>query len=215
MKETCGLQRDSRRWYLPLNEWFSWRSIWGLLAWRYKALYKVQDRGRQVNLAQEGKLSLWNVSKSCTDAAITLKTYVQASRKDLNDAELEMVTVDLLYDVLIACLFLACILKDFFHISYCCFVAKSCSALCNSMDCSMPGFPVLHRLPGLAQTHVHQIGDAIQPSHPLSSPSPPAFNLSQDQGLFQSVGCLHQVVMVLELQLQHQSLQWICSPDFR
>ena len=114
MKETCGLQRDSRRWYLPLNEWFSWRSIWGLLAWRYKALYKVQDRGRQVNLAQEGKLSLWNVSKSCTDAAITLKTYVQASRKDLNDAELEMVTVDLLYDVLIACLFLACILKDFF-----------------------------------------------------------------------------------------------------
>ena len=65
-----------------------------MFARRFKAPYKVQDRGRQINLAQEGKPSLWNVSKSCTDAAITLKTHVQASRKDLNDAELEMVVVD-------------------------------------------------------------------------------------------------------------------------
>ena len=96
MKEVCGLQWDSRRWFLPLSEWFSWRSIWALFARRYKAPYKVQDRGRQINLAQEEKSSLWNMSKSCTDAAITLKTHVQASRKDLNDAELEMVAVDLL-----------------------------------------------------------------------------------------------------------------------
>ena len=56
--------------------------------------------------------------------------------------------------------------------------------LCDPMDCSTPGFPVHHQLPAFTQTHVHCVGDAIQPSHPLSSPSPPAFNLSQHQGLF-------------------------------
>ena len=76
------------------------------------------------------------------------------------------------------------------------------------MDCSMPGFPVHHQLPELAQTHVHQVGVAIQPSHPLSSPSPPTFNPSQHQGLFQSVSPSHQMDKVLELQLQHQSFQW-------
>ena len=60
----------------------------------------------------------------------------------------------------------------------------SCVRLCNPMDCSTPDFPVLHHLPELAQTHVHCVGDAIQPSHPLSSPSLSAFNLSQHQGLF-------------------------------
>ena len=63
-------------------------------------------------------------------------------------------------------------------------VAQSCPTLCNPMDWSTPGFPVHHQLPELTQTHVHQVGDAIQPSHPLSSPSPPAFNSSQHQGLF-------------------------------
>ena len=63
-------------------------------------------------------------------------------------------------------------------------VAQSCPTLCDPMDCSTPGFPVLHQLPELSQTHVHQVGDAIQPSHPLSSTSPPAFNLSQHQDLF-------------------------------
>ena len=57
--------------------------------------------------------------------------------------------------------------------------------LCNPMDCSMPGFPVHHQLPELTQTHVHWVSDAIQPSHPLSSPSPPTLNVSQHQGLFQ------------------------------
>ena len=63
-------------------------------------------------------------------------------------------------------------------------VIQSCPTFCDPMDCSMPGFPVIHQLPELAQTHVHRISDAIQPSHPLSSPSPPAFNLAQHQGLF-------------------------------
>ena len=70
------------------------------------------------------------------------------------------------------------------------------------MDCSTPGFPVHHQLPELAQTHVHRVGDAIQPSHPLLSPSPPAFNLSHHQGLFQGVSS-NQVAKVLEFQLQH------------
>ena len=69
-------------------------------------------------------------------------------------------------------------------------VAKLCPTLCSPMDCSMPGFPVHHQLPVLAQTHVPQVGDAIQPAHPLSSSSPPAFNLSHHQGLFQSVFCI-------------------------
>ena len=74
--------------------------------------------------------------------------------------------------------------------------------LCNSMDCSTPGFPVCQQLPELVQTHVHWVDDGIQPSHPLLSPSPPAFNLSQHQGLFQWVSSSHQVAKILELQLQ-------------
>ena len=93
-------------------------------------------------------------------------------------------------------------------------VAQSCPTLCNPMDCSTPGFPILHQIPELAQTHVHWVGDAIQPSHPLLSPSPPAFNLSQHQGLFQWVSSLHQVAKVLELKLQHQPFEWIFRVDF-
>ena len=80
------------------------------------------------------------------------------------------------------------------------------------MDCSTPGFPVLHNLPEFAQTHVCWISDAIQLSHRLSSPSP-AFNLSQHWGLFQWVSSLLQVAKVLKLQLQHQSFQWIFRVD--
>ena len=82
------------------------------------------------------------------------------------------------------------------------------------MDCSTLGFPVHHQHLELAQTHVRWVGDAIQPSHPLLSPSSPSFSLSQHQGLFQWVSSLHQVAQVLELQLQHQSFQWICRTDF-
>ena len=67
-------------------------------------------------------------------------------------------------------------------------VTQSCPTLCDPMDCSMPGFPIHHQLPEHTQTHVHHISDAIQPSHPLLSPSLPAFNLSQHQDLFQLGG---------------------------
>ena len=84
----------------------------------------------------------------------------------------------------------------------------------NPMDCSTPGFTVLYYLPELAQTHVHWISDDIKPSHPLFHPFPSALNLSQHQGLFQWVSSSHQVAKVLELQLQHQSFQWIFRVDF-
>ena len=92
-------------------------------------------------------------------------------------------------------------------------VAQSFLTLHDPMDCSMPGVPVHHQLLEFIQIHVHWVGDAIQSSHPLSSPSPPAFNLSQHQGLFQWVSSLHQVAKVLELQLQYQSFQWIFRTD--
>ena len=93
--------------------------------------------------------------------------------------------------------------------------AHLCLPLYDPMDCSTPGLLVHHQLPELAQTpHVHRVGDAIQTYHPLSSPSPPAFNLSQHQGLFKWVSSLHQVAKVLEFQLQHQSFQWIFRTDF-
>jgi len=96
----------------------------------------------------------------------------------------------------------------------CCSVTQLSLTLCDPMDCSTPGLPVHHQLLELTQTHVHWVGDAIQPSHPLSSPSPPAFNLSQHQGLFQWVSSLHQVAKILEFQLQHHSFQWIFRTDF-
>ena len=82
------------------------------------------------------------------------------------------------------------------------------------MNRSTPGLPVHHQLPESTQTHVHCVSDAIQPSHPLSSPSPPAFNLSQHQGLFHWVSSSHQVAKVLELQFQQQSFQWMFRGDF-
>ena len=88
-------------------------------------------------------------------------------------------------------------------------VTQSCPTLCDPMNCSTPGLPVHHQLPEFNKTHVHGVSDAIQPSHPLSSPSPPALNLSQLQGLFKWVSSSHQVAKVLEFLLQHQSLQWI------
>ena len=82
------------------------------------------------------------------------------------------------------------------------------------MDYSTPGLPVHHQLPEPTQTHAHWAGDVIPPSHTLSFPSPPTFNLSQHQGLFKWVNSSHQVAKVLELQLQHQSFQWILRTDF-
>ena len=96
----------------------------------------------------------------------------------------------------------------------CCSVTKMCPALCDPMDCSTPGFSVLHHLPEFAQTHVHWVNDAIQWYHPLLSPSSPAFNLAQHLSIFQWVHFSHQVAKVLEFQLQHQLFQWIFRVDF-
>ena len=94
-------------------------------------------------------------------------------------------------------------------------VTQSCPmTLCNPMDGKTPGLPVHYKLLEFAQTHVYWVRDVIQISHPLSSPSPPTFNLSQHQGLFKWIISLHQVAKVVEFQLQHQSFQWIFRTDF-
>ena len=93
-------------------------------------------------------------------------------------------------------------------------VAQSCPTLCNPMDCNTPGLHVHHQLPEFTQAHLHWVSDTIQPSHPLLSPSPPAFNLSQHQGFFKWVSSSHQVAKVLEFQLQHHAFQWILKTDF-
>ena len=86
-------------------------------------------------------------------------------------------------------------------------VPQLCPIPWDPMDHSTPGLPVHHQIPESTQTHIHWVGDAIQSSHPLLSPSPPAFNLSQHQGLFKWVSSSHQVAKVLEFQLQHQPFQ--------
>ena len=92
-------------------------------------------------------------------------------------------------------------------------VSQSCSTPCDPMNLRMPGFPVYNQRLKSTQTHVHWVGVAIQPSHHLPSPSPPALNLSQHQGLFKWVSFAHQVTKVLGFQLQHQSFQWIFRTD--
>ena len=98
------------------------------------------------------------------------------------------------------------------HEDHCCSVAKSHLTLCNPVNCSTPGFPVLHHLLEFAQTHIYWVDGAIQSSHPLFPPSPLVLNLSQHQGLFQWIGSSYQVAKVLELQ--YQSFQWISRVDF-
>ena len=92
-------------------------------------------------------------------------------------------------------------------------VTQLCLTLCDPKGCSMPRLPVYYQLPEFTQAHVHRVGDAIQSSHPLSSPSPSALNPSQHQGLFQWVSPSHQMAKVLEFQLQHQSFQWTLGTD--
>ena len=93
-------------------------------------------------------------------------------------------------------------------------VAQSCPTLCDPMNRSTPGLPVHHQLPEFTPTRVHWVSDAIHPSHPLSSPSPPTLNLSWHQSLFKWVSSSHQVAKVLEFQLQHQSFQSTLKTDF-
>ena len=114
---------------------------------------------------------------------------------------------------------LSCIIRVYFTIfkvsCSCCYpVAQSCLTLCDSMDCSTQGFPVLHYLLEFAYINAHWVSDAIQPSHPLPPTLVPALNLSQHQGVLKWIGSSHQLVKVLELQLQHQSFQWIFRVDF-
>ena len=104
--------------------------------------------------------------------------------------------------------------KCIFLYMICCWsITKSCMTLCNPMDCRTPGSLVLHCLLELAQIHVRWVSEGILPPHPLLSPSPPALNLPQHQGLFQWVISSHLVAKILELQLQHQSFQWIFRLD--
>ena len=93
-------------------------------------------------------------------------------------------------------------------------VTQSYPTLCEPMNCSTPGLPVHHQPPDSTQTHVHWVSDAIQPPYPCWLSSPPALNLSQHQGFFHLTGSSHQVAKVLELQLQHQSFQWISRVGF-
>ena len=92
-------------------------------------------------------------------------------------------------------------------------VTQLCPTLCNPMNHNTPGLPAHQQLLEFTQTHVHRVGDAIQPFHPLSSPSPPAPNPSQHQGLFQRVNSSNELAKVLEFQLQHQSFQWTPRTD--
>ena len=92
-------------------------------------------------------------------------------------------------------------------------VTQSCPTLCDPMNRGTQGLPDHHQLLESTQTHVHWVSDAIQPSYPLSSPFPPALNLSQHQGVFQWVSSSHQVAKVLEFQFQHQSFQWTPRTD--
>ena len=89
----------------------------------------------------------------------------------------------------------------------CSSVTQQCPTLCDPMNSSTLGLPVHHQLPEFTQTHIHRVSDAIQPSHPLSSPSPPAPNPSQHQSLSQWVNSSHEVAKVLEFQLWHHSFQ--------
>ena len=123
-------------------------------------------------------------------------------------SEMSFVLLKLLGTIDRRCL---CLFKDLIQFSW---VTQSCLTLCDPMDYSTLNFPVHHQLPELAWTHVHWLSDTIQPSHPLSSTSPPNFSLSQHQSLFQWVSSSYQVAKVLELQIQNQSFQWIFRTDF-
>ena len=116
------------------------------------------------------------------------------------------------------CIFGATVVADGFVATtsfvYCCSVAQLCLTLCDPMDCSMPAFPVLHYLLEFAQTRAHWVNDTIQPSCLLSPHSPSALSLSQHPGNFQCVSSSHPVAKVLDLQLQHQSFQWVFRVNF-
>ena len=152
--------------------------------------------------------------REASSSGASLKLIASPSCQWLKDGkEVEDVLWIHLYGPLLQLfVYFICLLRK--NVVCCCSVAQSCLTLCDPMDCNTPGFPVLLYLLEFAQTHVHWVGDAIQPSCPLLSPSPFAFNLSQHQGLFHWVSSSHKVAKVLELQLQCQPFQWIFRTDF-
>jgi len=111
----------------------------------------------------------------------------------------------------LSCSLMTCILFSVYQFSS---GAQSCPTLGDPIDCSTPGLPVHYQLPEFTQIHVHWVGDAFQPAHPLLSPSSASFNLSQLQSLSRWVSSSHQVPKILAFQLQHQSFQWIFRTDF-
>jgi len=133
-----------------------------------------------------------------------IKHFVYWSGSDLHGIELYFI-----HFLCLCMLYYMCI-HIYMHAVYVQFssVTQLCPTLCDSMNHSTPGLPVHHQLPEFTQTHAPWVGDAIQPSHPPLSPSLPALNLSQHQGLFKWVSFSHQVAIVLDFQLQHQSFQW-------
>ena len=157
-----------------------------VLAWRIPG---IGESGGLLSMGSRRVGHDW--SDLVATAVIFIKRYI--NRSSVNKK------IIIVYDVLIELQFSS--------------VTQSCLTLCDPMNRSTPGLPVHHQLSEFTQTHVHRVSDAIQSSHPLSSASPPALNLSQHQGLFKWVSSLHQLAKVLEFQLQHQSFQWTPRTD--
>ena len=122
--------------------------------------------------------------KVIRNAFIQIARKAHSTDRDWAISESKCICKMFLYTGSIKSIFHMLMVRGLFHFEFSS-VAKTCLTLCNSVDSRMPGFPVHHQALGLAQTHVHQVSDAIQTAHPLSSPLPPVFNLSQHQGLFQ------------------------------
>ena len=161
------------------------------------------------NLSQDQGLSQW-VSSSQTLTCSRLALILELSEYKFYRAQW------LTKDILVYCT-CNCFLKSVYKIYKIIFIIIKFSSIQFShsvvFNSSRPGLPVHHQLLEFTQTHVHRVSDAIQPSHPLSSPSPPASNPSQHQSLLQWVSSSHEVAKVLEFQLQHQSFQWTPRTD--
>ena len=159
-------------------------------------------------------LPLYPIPLSCP-GALALSALLHASNLHWSSISHMVIYISMLFPQIVpkVCCFLCVSFAALHKGSWFSSVKMLSLTLSDPMECSMRVFPVHCQLPELAQIHVYLVCDAIQPSHPLSSSSPPAFNLSQHQSLFQWVSSSHQVAKVLEFQLQHQSFQWIFRTD--
>ena len=215
MRET---QVQSLGWEDPLEKEMATRS--SILAWKIpwtEEPGRLQSMGSQ-RVRQDWSTSLKELKSNERDKAVSkcLK-YITFwfGRSNI----MYYLTMNFLLDMKVSALSLlnfygmySGFIQLIAYLHCCCSVTKACLTL-QPMNCSMPGFPVLQYLPEFRQTHVCCVSDAIQASHPLLPPCH-ALNFSQHQGPFQWIGSTHQVAKVLELQLQHQSFQWIFRVDF-